>query len=389
MSETNEQTESFGRTKQLEEAGYTPLKFHGDTEAPATDGAELTEREAKDHIRSWPEPEPVILKTEFHDKDGEKVAFEDPKTAAEALIRARARHAEEQVAPAQAEQDDALARRIDAARGEPSEVQLQQTAADTKAEKEADNKRWDDHLKAVRDQIEAQERAQHTQRLHNAEIEVQTRGMAVVAALKNDFPELNTLNNPGQIPTALAAIAAKNPARAQALVSRLQAADALVAQHKQITAAKQQHADSQFDRWSKAEDAKFRAKHSNDPNRPEVGGVLRDMLTQHGLADDFRDLASKPEGHFLRDSRVQDFLYSLAKQALEAKSLKSAKDTIAAKRAAPVVPPVVRPGGTLPGGHRALSGAANASHLNKQLSKGGEAGLRAAAQLLMQRRSGR
>jgi hypothetical protein len=385
MSETNEQTESFGRTRDLEDAGYTPLKFHGDTEAPATDGAELTEREAKDHIRSWPEPDPVILKTEFHDKDGEKVAFEDAKTAAEALIRARARHAEENIAPKQAEQDEDIGRRIDALRQDNTTAQLPDTARQAEEARTQAAKQHQELLERIANSHERALVAQQEQQIATMENDVRAYGAAVVANLVEEYPEFRGCDTREKVLHVVAAQEAKNPQRARAMVDRLKGIDAISRQWNAVQQAKAQHVNNEFTHWSKQQDAAFRAKHGNDANYQEIATGVRDVLSQFGIsAEEYRALATRPEGAFIRDARVQSLLYELSKQVINDKARAKARD-LAAKRVPPNVPPVVQPGASL-GNHRALSGAANTSHLNKQLSRGGDAALRAAAQMLADRR---
>lgn len=385
MSTEENSEQTFGQTRELEKAGYTPLRYHGDhvEPAPADKGGEITLKEAAATHRERIAQDAPIIETKFHDADPEKpTAFKDIETAAEALTAGRERYAEDHLKPAQELKDRQERDAIDRLRGQPTESEREQAIIAADYAKAEAARQHSELLQQAHEQIQAHDAQQRSQTLQHAETESRSAVVLTYNSLANNYPELKGLADPQrQIPVIVAALHARNPARAQALVRDLRSFDATATQLKQIKVAQQQHATQEFTRWSQAQDQAFDQRHGKDANHRQVAENVPNVLKQFGIsADEYVNLATRPEGQFLRDARVQSLLYEMSKAAL-------ARPTMAqlqAKRANPL-PPTIDPGASRT--VRAPAGAALASQLNSKLKNAtGEKALRLAAAIVTQNR---
>jgi hypothetical protein len=396
--ETNEP--SFGRKAELEKAGYTPLKYHGEntdsepttvrvaeseTYSDTKAGLEQAAAELANQRRREQQDAPPLV-SRFEDENPDKpTAFEDVETAAEVLKRSRAEYAKDHNAIEQAKADAQLRDDIDRARGEPTQAERDQAVIAEDRAKAAKGREHQELMQQVADHYQANQARQQGAQIDAVHQRISGQIQAQVAAIAAEVPALRNIH-PSQLPTALAALEQRDPATANRVKARLNVARQLNGQLQMVEQRRQQHANTEYSRWGKTQDQAFEAKHGRDANFREIAASAGDVLKDFGIsAQEYVNLASSPQGAFLRDARVQSFLYEAAKARSKPKSMAD----LAAKRAPASVPPVVRPGSTAPV-PRSLSGAALDSKLNKAIKLGGDKGVRALANILAEkRRAGR
>jgi len=376
---------TFGRTAELENAGWTPIKIEGEKAG----GDEISVAEGAEELKRRIKQEAPPLETKFNDPDAEKpVAFERPEDAAKVLQNSRARYAEENLAPEQAERDQELRDRIDRANGKATDGELKAWQENLVAEHQREQEQAQQRMQEQARQREQAAAQQRTAQLRTAEIDAQARGVAVIQSLDAEFPEIRGLQ-PAQIQTAVAAIHQRNPARAQALVQRLRGIDAAVGHLNQIRAAKAQHDAGQHANYIRHEAEAFDRAIANDPpeRRQAIMSGVVELLKSSGIDPAAYHHAARGGGELgkvLASNAVQVLLYRASAALLDAKSKPTLSD-LQSKRANPL-PPVLRPGTTAPTGRPTIHGAALASQLNAKLKGGGDAALRAAARVLSEKR---
>jgi hypothetical protein len=377
MSEENNDERSFGREAELEKHGFKPVEIKPPEAEPISKG------EAVEAIKARHEPDSEPLKVSWH---GDPKAAFSVESATEVVKLARAGDSERLEAPAR-EADQELADKIDTLRGEPTESEKREMARGVAATVAANEREHQALMEQVAADFQAQQHNHRAQQINSEEHVAHARGVAAITALTSEFPEIAGLQ-PHQIQTAVATMQSKNPQRAQALVARLRGIDAAVGQLKQVQAAKAQHANTHFTDWSKQQDQTFRARYASDPQYRAIGENMRNTLADYGIdVNRYVELASKPEGAFLRDAGVQSLLFDLSRMKLAAKSKPDVQAALKAQLARPDIPPVQRPGvAPLP---RAAPSVANQQQLAARLKGAkGDAALKIATQMLQNRRKG-
>jgi hypothetical protein len=387
-------TEQFGQSRALSDAGFTPLKIHREKleNPPPSESDALSVRDAAAELAAnrAADQKPRETRTFYEDENPDRpVAFADAETAHEVRQASKAQYAEEHIKPEQEAQAQALRDRIDAARGEPSQAQLEQ---DAKAKAEESNRQHREMMEKIATHYQAEQAQAQERQLANARETLAARGMAIAAQLSSEFPEIANLSR-AQIPGAVEALRARNPQRAQALVQRLQTVDKLYQDAHRVSAASAQHANAQHETYVRQENAAFHKAIASDSaqRQEQVMAGVETLLTEAGIDPKAYVQSARQGGdlgRLLASAPVLKLLYRAAAAAIDGKSHSSTVAELKAKLARDV-PPVSRPGnGTVPS--RPLSGAAmNSSKLNATLRAGGDNALKAAAAALMARRSGR
>ena len=165
----------------------------------------------------------------------------------------------------------------------------------------------------------------------------QLAGAATFAA----FPELANLSA-GELPTAIRLIAARDPARAQAIEQHVQRTQALYQASQQAAAQQQQIAAQRMASWAQNEDQRFEqsiARENPETVRAVRENVVSVLETEYGIdKNELKQLwDSQP---LLRTAAAQRLLFDVTR-------MKLAERDVANKRHNPI-PQVQRPGTSQP-----------------------------------------
>src|SRR5262249_1099320 len=151
----------------------------------------------------------------------------------------RERFAAETSAIEQAKADQKTRDHIDKnIRGVPTEAEIIAKDRADEAQRQELMQQAAEDFRLRQDAQRAAVHAQQTQAFQSAEQQAQAQGVAVLQAMVTEFPEVRGLA-PNQIPGAVAALEARDPARARALVGRLKQFAGAVGQVHQVRAARE------------------------------------------------------------------------------------------------------------------------------------------------------
>jgi hypothetical protein len=378
----------FGKDKANADAGFQSANVDRDTGAvtvkkpepvPSTeDSIRSIASELAESRRGRPIAEDTHIAFVDKDPDAPKVAF-TLEQAADVVKNAREvpNEANKQI---DAFKDQETRDYIDNLRGDPTRAEREQAQA-TQAAKAAQH---EDNLRAALEHMERKNAEERAAQIDNREAQVQRARMAQMADIGQLAPELHHMNDLGQLPQIIAAIEQRDPNRARAIKSKIATLSQLNRAAHATAQAKQQHANTEFQRYAKAEDAKFMAKHGRDADFRTVGAGVADILKSHGISpEEYARIASTPEGRFLRSSEAQSLLYSMSKAMSKPKTMAD----LQGKKVPPVVPTHIGFGSRAPTG--APAGAALNSRINKVLANTrGDSQVKALAKILAETRRG-
>jgi len=352
----NDSTEpAYGREGLERAAGYVPLKTEPD-EAPE----DLTAKEAAEkRLKDLSGPESKIV---THTPGLPANVTMTTEQAADMLAEAR----DADAAQAEIDGKKAAQKEIDKLRGE------KPTEAKPEMESEPDLDKVLSHPK-VRDAITERVTAADAQR-EQYETGVAEAGKVAIAALASDFPELGNLPL-DQWQSVLQQMHAREPARFQQAIGRIQAVAHIEQAHNQIQAQKTAREQAEFRDYAAKEDARFADMVKGERNMPAIEAEIVVMVKEHGV-DPREFFKAGNESKFLRSAAAQRILVDAAKFRLMEKAAKAAPTRD--------VPPVQRPGTAAP---RADRGHASLAALNDKLSKSGS--LKDAVALRLARSKGR
>jgi hypothetical protein len=344
---------AYGREGLERAAGYTPLPDESKEETPA----ELTKDEAAQRLKELSGRESAIV---THTTGLPENVTLTTDQAAKMLAEAR------QADAAQAEIDGTKAaqKEIDKLRGEKPEPKAPLPQAEIDVDRALANPR-------IRDAIAERVSAADTQRAHY-ETRVAETGKFAIAALASDFPELANLPL-NQWEFALRQMHAREPARFQQAIGRIQTVAQIEQAHNQIQADKTGREQAEFRNYSAKEDARFADMVKGERNMPAIEAEIIAMVKDHGV-DPQEFFKAGSESKFLRSAAAQKILVDAAKYRI----IQRAPKAVATR----AVPAVQKPGVAGPRTNRADTGLAA---LSAKLSKTGN--LKDAAALLSARRS--
>jgi hypothetical protein len=346
---------AYGREGLERAAGYKPLPDESKEDAPP----ELTEDEAAQRLSELSGPQSAIVThspipgSDFQ-TDGKTLELDQAAT-----MLAEARDADK----AQAEIDGkkAAQKEVDKLRGEKPAAPQIETEIDV--DRALANPR-------IRDAIAQRVSAADTQREAYATRVVET-GTIALAALGSDFPELHRPLD--QWEPVLRQMHAREPARFQQAMGRIQSIAQIQQAHDQITAEKTGREQAEFRDYSAKEDARFAAMVKGERNMPAIEAEIVAMVKDHGVEPrEFFKLGT--ESKFLRSAAAQKILVDAAKYRMMQKAAKAAPTRD--------VPTVQKPGSV---GPRVNRSDVNLATLSAKLSNSGN--LKDAQALLAARRS--
>jgi hypothetical protein len=344
---------AYGREGLERSAGYVQLPDESKEETPA----ELTKDEAAQRLKELSGPESAII---THTTGLPENVTLTTDQAAKMLADARGADA------AQAEIDDTKAaqKEIDKLRGEKPAAPAPPVETEIDVDRALANPR-------IRDAIAERVTAADTQREAYAARVAET-GTIAVAALANDFPELANLPL-DQWEFALRQMHAREPARFQQAIGRIQTVAQIQQAHNQITADKTAREAAEFRTYAQAEDARFADMVKGERNMPAIEAEIVAMVKDHGV-DPREFFKAGAESKFLRSAAAQRILVDAAKYRMMQKVAKAAPTRD--------IPTVQKPGIA---GPRTNQSHANLAALNAKLSSTGN--LKDAVKLLAARRS--
>lgn len=356
MSDTTVTTEApaeraYGREGLERAAGYVPHIDESKEEAPA----ELTKDEAAQRLKELSGPESAIV---THTTGLPENVTLTTDQAATMLAEARGADA------AQAEIDGTKAaqKEIDKLRGE------KPAAAPVDTEIDVDRALASPR---IRDAIAERVTAADTQREAYATRVAET-GTIAIATLASDFPELANLPL-NQWEFALRQMHAREPARFQQAIGRIQTVAQIQQTHNQITAEKTGREQAEFKQYSAQEDARFADMVKGERNMPAIEAEVIAMVKDYGV-DPHEFFKAGAESKFLRSAAAQRIMVDAAKYRMMQKAAKAAPTR--------AVPAVQKPGIA---GPRTNQSDSNLAALSARLGKSGS--LKDAAALLSARRS--
>jgi hypothetical protein len=344
---------AYGVASLERDAGYVPLPDESKDETPA----ELTKDEAAQRLRELSGSESAIVTHTTGLPDNVTLTTDQ---AATMLIEAR------EADKAQAEIDDTkkAQREIDKLRGtKPAAPQIE---TEIDVDRALANPR-------IRDAIAERVTAADTQREAYATRVAET-GTIAIAALASDFPELANLPLENW-EFALRQMHAREPARFQQAIGRIQTVAKIQAAHDQITAEKTGREAAEFQTYARAEDSRFAAMVKNERNMPAIEAEIVAMVKDHGV-DPREFFKAGTESKFLRSAAAQKILVDAAKYRMMQKAAKAAPTN--------AVPTVQKPGVAGPRTNQRDSGLAA---LSAKLSRSGS--LKDAVALRLARSKGR
>jgi len=345
---------AYGREGLERAAGYVQMPDDSKEDVPA----ELTKDEAAQRLKELSGPESAII---THTTGLPENVTLTTDQAAKMLAESRDADA------AQAEIDDTKAaqKEIDKLRGEKPEVKRPPVETEIDVDRAL-------AIPRIRDAIAERVTAADTQREAYATRVAET-GTIAIAALASDFPELANLPL-NQWEFALRQMHAREPARFQQAIGRIQTVAQIQQAHDQITADKTGREAAEFQTYARAEDARFRDLVKGERDMPAIEAQIPKTLRSLGV-DPAQFLKEGTESKFLRSAAAQAVLVKAARYDM----IMEAPKAVAARSA---VPNVQRPGHT--GTHTNRSDV-NLAALNTRLSQTGN--LKDAAKLLAARRS--
>lgn len=350
----------FGQAGLEAAAGYTPMPDESKEEALE----ELTKDEAAQRLKELSGSESKIV-THSPIPGSDFATDKQTMTLDQgAKMLAQARQAD----AAQSEIDDTKAeqKKIDALRGETPEAKTRQIETEIDVDRAL-------AIPRIREAIAERVTAADTQREEYATRVAET-GTIAIAALASDFPELASLPL-AQWELALRQMHAREPARFQQAIGRIQAVAQVEQARSKIQADKTARESAEFRTYAQAEDARFADMVKGERNMPAIEAEIVAMVKDHG-ADPREFFKAGTESKFLRSAAAQKILVDAAKYRMIMRLPKAIP-----KRD---VPPVQRPGHV---GPRTNSRDASLTALNAKLSKSGS--LKDAQALLAARRSGK
>lgn len=345
---------AYGREGLERDAGYMPLPDESKEDAPE----ELTKDEAAQRLKELSGPESTIV---THTTGLPENVTLTADQAATMLAEARGADA------AQAEIDGTKAaqKEIDKLRGDkPAVANASQADAEIDVDRALASPR-------IRDAIAERVTAADTQREAYATKVVET-GTIAIAALASDFPEL--ANRPlDQWEPVLRQMHAREPARFQQAMGRIQSVAQIQQAHSQITAEKTAREAAEFQTYARTEDARFRELTKGERNMPAVEAQIPDTLRSLGV-DPAQFLKEGTESKFLRSAAAQAILVKAARYDMIMKAPKATPTR--------AVPTVQKPGHS---GPRVNRTDVNLAALSEKLGKTGS--LKDAAALLAAHRN--
>jgi hypothetical protein len=374
---------AFGREKAEQDAGFRPAGHVTDDgrimdKPPEPPKAEITIKEGAEELKRRTGQDAPITRVEVVDNDPERPISLTVEQAAKITADKRREDAERIDKPIEEFKRQEVADAIDTERG--VETQSQRIAR-VEQERKAERDHYE-LLQRAADGFQREDQAKRANDIDAAEQRIRGQQIGMVQTIAHLAPELNNIRDLSQLPTAIAALEQRDPNRARQVKAHFSTLTQLNRQQAAVQNAKQQHANTRFQSYAKAQDAEFMRRHSSDADFKQVAAGVVDVLKDHGISvDEFARLANTPEGSFLRDARVHSLLYAMSRSRGKARSAVDIKSKLVRD-----VPPVVHPGTRNPG---PVTGAAHTATINKALSGlKGDAAVRAAAQLLANKRRG-